>query len=52
MENALLCENGAYQHGDQQNDRHRPPANTLELMHHRRKAETRRPQYDALERDQ
>ena len=43
MENALLRENGADQYGDQQDDRHRPPADALELVDHRREAKGRRP---------
>ena len=51
MENALLRENGADQYGDQQDDRHRPPANALELVDHRRETKACRPQHHALERD-
>ena len=40
MENALLREDGADQYGDQQNDRHRPPADAFELVHHRRETES------------
>ena len=51
MENALLGENGADQKRNQQNDRHRVPADALEVIDHRRKAEFRRVGDDAQEGD-
>ena len=39
MEDALLGDDAADQEGDQQDDRHRPPADAVELMHQRGQAE-------------
>ena len=43
MENALLRENCADQYRDQDDNRHRSPANALELVDHRREAKRCRP---------
>ena len=42
MENALLRDDAADQEGDQQDDRHRAPADIVELVHHRGEAEAAR----------
>ena len=39
MENALLRDDGADQEGDEQDDRHRAPADPVEMMHDRSEAE-------------
>ena len=42
MEYALLRDDAADQKGDQQDDRHRAPADIVELVHHRGQAERMR----------
>ena len=42
MEDALLRDDAADQEGDQQDDRHRAPADMVEMMHHRGEAEAAR----------
>ena len=51
MENALLRDDGADQERDQQDDRHRPPADIVELMYHRGEAKTARVRHDARKYD-
>ena len=51
MENALLRDDAADQKRDEQDDRHRAPADIVELMHHRGEAEPARPREHARERD-
>ena len=42
MEDALLGDDGADQERDQQNDRHRAPADVVEVVHHRGEAKPAR----------
>ena len=51
MEDALLRDDAADQEGDQQDDRHRAPADIVELVHHRGETEYVRLRNDAHQRD-
>ena len=50
VKNALLCNDAADQEGDQQNNRHRAPADIVDVMDHCGETESFRPCHDAQQR--